>query len=299
MDPQLGDLDLSFVGCGGRRTVERRHRLVGPTHRLQEQTPRVEQVRVLRFLREAGIVEREEHRVAFGGELLTDRLVHFLLIERGAAFEAGRREHGRDAAAQRAFVLVLGDLLLRAPRWRVLDEMQGREHLVRGDGPDLRDPRQLVDRGPCDLPEGVVPAVDQRLGPGRVEAEDLQQVDEGGRVGFPVDAPLRTACGGRDRRGRGGGRPLLVGGGCPEARVALVADDLPGVPSAAFGTRGLPFELAGLAQDRRGTARFAQDEREEFPAAGAAGAKIFDVLRHGRASHRLSAESRRGEERGL
>src|SRR5207245_9191252 len=123
--------------------------------------------------------------------------------------------------------------------------------------------RQLVDRGPCDLPEGVVPAVDQRLCPGRIEAEDLQQVDEGGRVGFPVDAPLRTACGRRDRRGRGGGRPFLLGGGCPEARVALVADNLPGVSSAAFGTRGLPFELAGLAQDRRGPARLAQEEREE------------------------------------
>src|SRR2546427_465178 len=86
---------------------------------------------------------------------------------------------------------------------------------------------------------------------------------------------------------------------CRDARVALVANARPGVWSAAFGTRGLPFELAGLAQDRRGPARFAQDEGEECPAAGAAGAEIFDVLRHGRASHRLSAESRRGEERGL
>src|SRR3989454_405606 len=162
---------------GGGRSVESRHRLVGPTHRLQEQTPGVEQVRVLRFLREAGVVEREERRVAFGDELLTDRLVHFLLVERGAAFEAGRREHGGDATAQRAFVLVLGDLLLRAPRWCVLDEMQGREHLVGRDGPDLWDPREIVDRGPGDLPEGIVPPVDQRLGPGWVEAEDLQQMD--------------------------------------------------------------------------------------------------------------------------
>src|SRR6266705_992644 len=149
---------------------------------------------------------------------------------------------------------------------------------VRGDGPDLRDPREVVDRGPSDLPEGIVPAVDQRLGPGRVEPEDLQQVDEGGRVRFPVDAPLRTACGGRDRRrlrlpARGGGRPFLHGGRRPEARVALVADDLPGVSSAAFGTRGLSFELAGLAKDRCRAARFAEDEREKSPPAGGAGAK--------------------------
>src|SRR2546425_1247710 len=65
------------------------------------------------------------------------------------------------------------------------------------------------------------------------------------------------------------------------------------------GIRALPLDWAGPARDRGGPARSAKDEREECPAAGAAGAEIFDVLRHGRASHRLSAESRRGEERGL
>src|SRR2546422_330764 len=86
---------------------------------------------------------------------------------------------------------------------------------------------------------------------------------------------------------------------CRDARGALVGVDPRGVWGAALGARGLPFELAGLAEDGRGPARFARDDGEECPAAGAAGAEIFDVLRHGRASHRLSAESRRGEERGL
>src|SRR5207249_10053548 len=95
---------------------------------------------VLRFLAQTSVVECEESRIAFGGELLADRLVHLFLVERGAAFEAGRRERGGDATAQGALVLVLRDRFLRPPRRSVLDEMEGREHLARGDRIDLRDP---------------------------------------------------------------------------------------------------------------------------------------------------------------
>src|SRR2546422_5587 len=146
-----------------------------------------------------GVVEIQESRIAFGGELLADRLVHLFFVERGAAFETGGRECGGDATAQGTLVLVLRDRFLRPPRRSVLDEMEGREHLARGDRPDLRDSRELVDRCPRDLPERIVPAVDQRLGPRRIEAEDLQQMDEGGRVGLPIDPSLRTARGSRDR----------------------------------------------------------------------------------------------------
>src|SRR5207245_9606264 len=40
LDPQLGDLDLSFVGSGRGRPVESRHRLAGPTRYLRQPTPR-------------------------------------------------------------------------------------------------------------------------------------------------------------------------------------------------------------------------------------------------------------------
>src|SRR2546425_1249440 len=302
LDPQLRNLDLSFVRSGGGGPVECLDRLVGPTHRLQEQTAGVEQVRVLRLLGQGGVVEIQESRIAFGGELLADRLVHLFFVERGAAFETGGRERRRDATAQGTLVLVLRDRFLRPPRRSVLDEMEGREHLAGSDRPDLRDPRKLVDRCPRDLPERIVPAVDQRLGPRRIEAEDLQQMDEGGRVGLPIDPSLRTARGSRDRlrlnlKVRGWGR--LLGRGSPKPRVALVADELPAIPCPALGTRGLVLELPGLSQDRRGAARLAEDEGEHFPAAGAARAEVLDVLRHGRTSHRGAAEPRRGKERRL
>src|SRR5439155_823746 len=151
--------------------------------------------------------------------------------------------------------------------------------LARGDRPDLWDPRELVDGCPGDLPERIVPAVDQRLGPGRIGPEDLQQVDEGGRVGLAIDSSLWTARRSRDRlrlrlQVRGWGR--LLGRGSPEAGVALVADELPRISRPAFRTGGLVLELPGLAQDRRGAARLAEDEREELPAAGAARAEVLD-----------------------
>src|SRR5206468_1818325 len=82
---------------------------VGPAHRLQEQAAGVEQVRVLRFLAQASVVECEESHIAFGGELLADHLVHLFFVERGAAFETGGRERGGDATAQGTLVLVLRD----------------------------------------------------------------------------------------------------------------------------------------------------------------------------------------------
>src|SRR2546422_11707945 len=180
--------------------------------------------------------------------------------------------------------------------------MQGCEHLARGDRPDLRDPRELVDGCPGDLPERIVPAVDQRLGPGRIDAEDFQQVDEGGRGRLAIDSPLWTTRRSRDRlrlrpQVRAWGR--LLGRGSPKPGVALVADELPGIPRPAFRTRGLVLELPGLAQDRRGAARLAEDEREELPAAGAARAEVLDVRRHERTSSRGAPEPTRGEERRL
>src|SRR2546425_6950547 len=127
-------------------------------------------------------------------------------------------------------------------------------------------------------------------------------MDEGGRVGLAVDSSLWTARRSRDRlrlrlQVRGWGR--LLGRGSPEPGVALVADELPGIPRPAFRTRGLVLEVPGLAQDRRGAARLAEDEREQLPAAGAARAEVLDVLRHGNPSTRGAADPRKGGERRL
>src|SRR2546428_13446045 len=121
-------------------------------------------------------------------------------------------------------------------------------------------------------------------------------MDEGGRVGLPIDPSLRTARGSRDRlrlnlKVRGWGR--LLGRGSPKPRVALVADELPAIPCPAFGTRGLVLELQGLSKDRLGSVRLAVDESGKFPDEGAGQAEDHDVLRHGLTSHRAIAERRR------
>src|SRR5207247_11399155 len=107
-----------------------------------------------------------------------------------------------------------------------------------------------------------------RWGTGVFRRASLLGVDERGLVGLAVDTSRQTARGSRDRlwlrpQVRGCRRPL--GRGRPKPGVALVADELPRISRPAFGTRGLVLQVPGLSQDRRGTARLAEDEREQLP----------------------------------
>src|SRR2546425_11509748 len=75
LNPQLCDPDFPLVRSGGGGPGERLDRLLGPTPRLPEQAPGVEQVPGLRLLGPGGGVENQGSRLALRGELRADRLL--------------------------------------------------------------------------------------------------------------------------------------------------------------------------------------------------------------------------------
>src|SRR2546426_3732376 len=177
LNAQLSDLDFSRVRRRLGGSVERFDRFVVPSEGLQEEGAGIVQVWIRRHLDEATVVEREERPIPFRGKLPPNRFVHLLLVERGTAFKARGCERGGDATAERTIVLLLEDEFPRALRRGVLDQVEGREHLPRGDGAYFGNPSKVLGGRPRKLPEGVVSVVDDRLRTRRVQAQDFEQVE--------------------------------------------------------------------------------------------------------------------------
>src|SRR5439155_16708385 len=88
LEAELGDLDLLRIRCFRRGAFKGGDRLIRLAERFEQETPCIPQLRIVRLLREATVVEQAERRGAFPRERAPDVLFHLLFVEGRAAFDA-------------------------------------------------------------------------------------------------------------------------------------------------------------------------------------------------------------------